>query len=202
MPLTNPTNAIKHLYPDISRDQYKFRDRSDEIGEDEQGNPIVWDGVYLEYLDPALGTPPTQAELEQAEIDYQPPSKLTNGTREPTVAEITANLQSGYFYYIEKVQAKVKKVAFNNGIVSISRDANGNQLVEGSMEKAAKAAQLTGRQSTARYRDLLSWEQDVWEYLTSEWALIDPNGDFTGGGATPVDWATLEAQIDANHPAP
>lgn len=183
-------NGLRHLYPGIRYDQFDIQRDNNT------------DGPYLKWLDPALGTPPTQSELVAAVAAYQSPSLLTNGTREPTVAEIAANLQAGYFYYIEKVQAKVKQVAFNNGIVSISRDANGNQVIEGSMEKTAKAAQLTGRQNTARYRDLLSWEQDVWEYLTSEWALIDPNGDFTGGGATPVDWATLEAQIDANHPAP
>lgn len=203
MPISNPEKAITHLYPDITEEQFKFRDRRGETGIDEEGNPYIITNIELEYLDPSLGDPPTQAELEQAELDYVAPSYLNKGTREPGLSEIERDLRAAYDYFRWRVGEKVRKVAKNDGYSEIFRDEKGNFVERGVMEKAAKYAQLLTGPFRRRATELLNWESDVWAYLQTRWQQIDPRGDFTGfDGATPPTWPQLENDIDTNHPEP
>lgn len=189
MPLTNPANAIKHLYPGIADNQYMFRDDGQ--------------GIYLEYLDPALGDPPSDAELEAAEPLYQGPSYLTGGTREPGLSDIEQNLRAAYDYFRWRVAQKIKGVAARYGMTEIVRDSNGNFVEVGVPEKAAKYAQVNGSRYRAISNALISWESNVWQALQDQWATIDPRGDFTGfDGVTPPTWPMIEADIDTAHPEP
>ena len=52
--------ALKHLYPAITNQQFSLRDDGE--------------GPYLEWLDPALGTAPSDAELARVEAAYVAPS--------------------------------------------------------------------------------------------------------------------------------
>lgn len=130
------------------------------------------------------------------------PSRISGGPREPTSDEIAADLQTGYQYYFWKVQEKIKAVAAADNFMDVSIDQAGNFVATGAMEKAAKYAQLPAGPFKNRASSLLQWESDVWTYLQTRWAGIDPNGDFSGGGATPPTWASLESDIDTNHPVP
>lgn len=189
MPITNPTNAIIHLYPNIQKHQYGFRDDGA--------------GIYLDYLDPALGTPPTQAELEAAELAYLEPSYLDSGTREPGLADIEQNLRSAYDYFRWRVSQKIKGVASRYGMTDLSRNSRGEFIEVGVPEKAAKYSQVQGSRYRAISNSLISWESDVWSYLQTRWATIDPREDFTGfDGATPPTWPQLENDIDTNYPEP
>lgn len=189
MPLSNPTNAINHIYPGIQKDQYTFRDDGS--------------GIYLGYLDPALGDPPTQAELEQAELDYVAPSYLDGGTREPGLSDIEQNLLATYNYFRWRVGEKVKEVAKRYGFSKIERDSAGNFVETGQMEKAAKYKGQQNSPFASISSQMTEWESDVWEYLQTRWALIDPRGDFTGfDGVTPPTWPQIENDIDTYHPEP
>lgn len=189
MPINNPVKAIKTLYPSINDKQYRFRDDGF--------------GVYLEWLDPSLGDPPTQSELEAAELAYLEPSYLTGGSREPGLADIQANLLAAYDYFRYRVGKKIKSVAKDAGFSEVSRNEKGEFVETGIIEKAAKYSQVTASPFRARASALIKWESDVWAYLQSRWTAIDPRGDFTGfDGVTPPTWPMLENDIDTNFPAP
>lgn len=130
------------------------------------------------------------------------PSYLDGGSRDPTSAEIAANLRVAYDYYFWKVQEKVKAVAANNMFLEVKRDAEGRFSKVGTMEKAAKYGQLATGAFKARANQLMKWESDVWTYLQTRWMAIDPSGNFTGGGVTPPTWSQLEADINTTYPVP
>lgn len=184
-------NGIKHLFGESVRpDQYRIRRHDD--GQ-----------VHVDYLDPALGLPPTPAELAAADVAYVPPSYLDGGTREPTSAELQSNLPVAFNYYFWRVQEKTSAEAAQKNYVNVTRDSDTGLFVrQGNTEKAAKYGILNGRRYSQRSRDFTGWEADVFEYVEDQWNLIDPNGDFSGGGIIPPDWPTLEAQIDTLFPVP
>lgn len=194
--LTNPPAAIETIYPGIAPSQYRF---------------FTIDGITtLEWLSPDIEPDPqnwpTDAQLEAAEAAYQPASYLDGGEREPTVAELQANLLGAYYYLFWMAQKKIAATYAlpQNNFFEIIRDPKTGQFTaEGRPEKAAKFSQVTGGNNRVKAQNLLNWESDVFDYLATRWSAIDPNGDFTGtGGIAPPTWASLDADIDANHPAP
>lgn len=186
------SQACEHLFPGaIKTGRIRLQDDSNGLG------------PYIAYFDPALGTQPTQDELDAAEIAYLPPSILQGGEREPMLAELEVDLRKAYDFYFSQVQKKVRKVAMNAGYFEMTQDSKGNYTKTGSMEKAAKYAHILTGPFRARCIQLLQWESDVWEYLIGRWQLIDPRGDFTGfDGQTPPTWSQLENDIDTEHPEP
>ena len=181
--------ALKHLYPAITNQQFSLRDDGE--------------GPYLEWLDPALGTAPSDAELARAEAAYVAPSYLDAGEREPGLSDIESNLRESYNYFRWRVGQKVKAVASRNGMFEVVRLANGKFEEVPIMEKAAKYAQVAGSPFGNSSRAMMQWESNVWTYLQTRWVAIDPRGNFTGfDGVTPPTWPQLQNDIDKLYPEP
>ncbi len=113
-------DGLRHLYPGITNNQLHLRDDSD-------GN-----GPYLEWLDPSLGTPPTLAEIQAAELLYQPPSMLedSRSQRHPTTSELQAQLISDpdrvlSYYRANLLKLKIQQVAINNDLFDEVPDGRG-----------------------------------------------------------------------------
>lgn len=173
--------ACEHLYPGaIDSGQIKLQDDSD-------GN-----GPYIAYFDPALGTQPTQSELDAAEIAYQPPSILEGGDREPTTAELDANKALGVLYYMTKVQDHVNQVAasFNFGNASINPRTKALEF-SGDINNIAKYLNRQTGQNGQLARTLETWNDDVWLTLRSIQA------DWLADVITAPTWPELLAQLPA-----
>ena len=148
MPLTNPKQAITHLYPGIKENQYSFRDDGA--------------GVFLERLDPSFGTPPTHAELEAAEAAWVAPSILEGGNREPTSAELDAQPEKAVLYYKMKIQAMLDAEAGRRQFGEVVVDGDGRELkFVGKMNSVAKYPGKSnfGQEANA----LLTWVDQVWK---------------------------------------
>lgn len=183
MPLTNPTAAIKHLYPGIKDSQFSFKKNRE--------------GIVLEWIDPAIEPDkesyPAHAELESAEQAWTPPSILDGGAREPTSAELDANRTLADIYYKLKIQTMLDEEAGFYGFGSPKINPLTKRLeFVADINSAAKYTAIAGP-FRANASKLALWASDVW----AEAARID--AQWKGGAIQAPSWGELRALLP---PAP
>lgn len=140
--------AIMHLYPGA------LESGQVTLIRDENGHRI-------NYFDPALGTEPTQSELDAAEIAYVPPSALEGGSREPTSTELdAADIQISFVYWRKKLEQHIRTVSASLEFGQYET-VDGQDIFVGNWNNALAYTEHTNFLQT-RAIDFIAWRRSVW----------------------------------------